>query len=138
MSLQLTIVTPGGEIFDEPVKTVVLPGSEGEFGVLERHERALSPLKPGAVRIAAEDGGADRYAAVSDGFADVSAKRVVLLVDRCQMAGDIDRAEVERERDAASNELASMTVSDGNEGRRAVLEGRLAIAEAWLDVAERA
>ncbi len=34
MSIQLSIVTPAGEVFSEPVDTVVLPGSEGDFGVL--------------------------------------------------------------------------------------------------------
>ena len=35
MALQLTIVTPEGEAFSDSVDTVVLPGSEGDFGVLE-------------------------------------------------------------------------------------------------------
>ena len=45
MALELTIVTPEGQSYDGTVDSVVLTGSEGEFGVLEGHERLLSALK---------------------------------------------------------------------------------------------
>ena len=51
MSIDLTIVTPQGIVFQGPVESVVLPGAEGEFGVLENHERFLSPLRTGEVEI---------------------------------------------------------------------------------------
>ena len=51
MSLELTIVTPQGEAFHGPIESVVLPGSEGDFGVLPRHERLLTALRDGEVEI---------------------------------------------------------------------------------------
>ena len=48
MALQLTVVTPEGQVFDEAVEHVVLPGSEGDFGVYEQHERFLTAIRPGA------------------------------------------------------------------------------------------
>jgi F0F1-type ATP synthase epsilon subunit len=41
---QLTIVTPQGSMFDGPVENVVLPGTEGDFGVPESHDRAEQGL----------------------------------------------------------------------------------------------
>ena len=39
MSIDLVVVTPHGEAFSEPVEQVVLPGAEGDFGVLENHRQ---------------------------------------------------------------------------------------------------
>ena len=42
MALELSIVTPEGQAYDGAVESVVLPGSEGDFGILEGHERLLT------------------------------------------------------------------------------------------------
>lgn len=89
MSLHLVVVTPEGEAFSEPVERVVLPGSEGDFGVLESHEKLLAPLKAGAMEITLVDGGTE-WAAISDGFAEVIGTKVVVLVDECFKAHEID------------------------------------------------
>ncbi len=83
MPLDLTIVTPSGPAYRGDVDSVVLPGSEGDFGVLPGHERFLCPLRPGEVQIKA--GGQTIYANASEGFADVSAEQVTVLVDSCEI-----------------------------------------------------
>ena len=92
MALQLTVVTPEGQAYEGEVEQVVLPGSEGDFGVLEQHERYLAALRPGVLEIHAPGSGAGgkEWAAVSDGFADVSAEAVTVLVSRCDLAAAID------------------------------------------------
>ena len=94
MSLQLTVVTPEGEAYRDQVTRVVLPGSEGDFGVLEGHERFLAPLRIGELEI--QSPGDTLYAAISGGFADVSAEEVVVLAETCELAHDIDMARAER------------------------------------------
>jgi F-type H+-transporting ATPase subunit epsilon len=79
---ELTIVTPQGRAFAGPVDTVVLPGSEGEFGVLPNHERLLATLKPGEVRI--QRGNETVRAQISDGFAEVRGDAVTVLVESWQ------------------------------------------------------
>lgn len=137
MALELTIVTPEGEAFAGSVESVVLPGAEGEFGVLERHERYLAPLQPGGVQIKGGSA-AVQWAAVSDGFADVSATQVVVLVDRCALAGDIDRAALETDLAEARSELEGLSGSEEDQARRAEIEARVRLDEAWLEVAGRA
>lgn len=105
MPLNLTIVTPEGTRYDGPVESVVVPGTEGDFGVLPGHERFLAPVRIGEVEVRGGSDPARRWAAVSDGFADVNAERVVLLVDSCEFAGDIDEARAERARARAEREL---------------------------------
>jgi len=106
VSLELVIVTPEREAFRGPVKRVVLPGSEGEFGVLEGHERFLCPLRIGEVEIDGE--GEPRFAALSDGFADVGESSVVVMVDTCELAEEIDVARAERARARAEEALARL------------------------------
>ena len=86
MSLELTIVTPVGEAFHGPVDAVVLPGSEGDFGVLPRHERLMTALRAGEVEI--RTGSSTRRASISDGFADVSGEAVVVMVTSCRFEGE--------------------------------------------------
>ena len=62
MPLDLTIVTPSGTAYRGNVDGVVLPGSEGDFGVLPEHERLLSALRTGEVQI--QKGGQTIYAAI--------------------------------------------------------------------------
>ena len=120
MSLELVIVTPEGEAYSGTVDQVVLPGSEGEFGVLEQHERYLAPLKHGAVEI--RTGSGTEWAALSNGFADVSAERVVVLADLCALAADIDVAMHEEEKREVEAELASLEAHSDHDVRRAALE----------------
>ncbi|MEE3331237.1 MAG: ATP synthase F1 subunit epsilon [Myxococcota bacterium] len=130
MALQLTVVTPEGQAFDAEVEQVVLPGSEGDFGVLAEHERFLTALKPGAVEIKSASG--SQWAAVSDGFADVSSESVTVLVSRCELSSDLDAATLSKEVDELESALAS-----ADEEARDEIEFQLASARVRLDVAGR-
>jgi len=114
---------------------VVLPGSEGEFGVLERHERYLAPLQPGAVEI--RQGTGSEWAALSNGFADVSAERVVVLADVCALAEDIDVAVSEKEKRAAESELAELPQDAEHDARRKVLQDNVQHHSARIEVANK-
>jgi F-type H+-transporting ATPase subunit epsilon len=135
MTLALHIVTPQGEAYAGPVETVVLPGSEGDFGVLEGHERFLAPLRVGPLQL--RDGTGVHWAAISEGFADVSGEQVVVLVGSCDRGEWIDRAEAERERDAARAALADLSGSEADQVRRPALEAALLRAETRVEVATR-
>ena len=62
--LHLEIVTPDGLVFSNDIKSVVLPGSEGEFGVLPGHASLISLLKAGVIDIESEDKSHDAVGAV--------------------------------------------------------------------------
>jgi F-type H+-transporting ATPase subunit epsilon len=134
MPLTLTIVTPQGTVYDGAVESVVVPGSEGDFGVLPGHERFLSPVRIGELEVRGENG---RWAAVSDGFADVGSDRVVLLVDACEFAADIDEARAERARARAERELEHLKQSELDEHRFRLEEAALERAIVRLLVAKK-
>ena len=141
MALELIVVTPSGEALSEEVDQVVLPGEAGDFGVLESHERFLTPLKLGPMQIIRSAGGAagkNEWAAISSGFAEVDGSRVVVLVDSCVLSGDVDHEATESRRVGAADELAALADHDANVGERARLTSIIARAELELDIAGRA
>ena len=134
MSLELVIVTPFGERYRGPVDGVVLPGTEGDFGVLEEHERFLSPLRTGEVVIRTPAGSS--YAAIDQGFAEVIGERVTVLAESCEIGGDIDVARAEMARDRAREGLERLGV-DQDQERFAEYETALRRAENRLAVSRR-
>ena len=132
---ELVVVTPYGEVFRGGVESVVLPGTEGDFGVLAEHERFLSPLRTGEVEIRTQAG--NSYAAIDDGFAEVNGERVTVLAENCEIAGDIDVARAEMERDRAREGLGKLGVDEDQE-RFAEYETALRRAENRLAVSRRA
>ena len=77
--LHLEIVTPNGIVFNQDVKSVTLPGSDGEFGVYPRHSSLLTNLKTGLVEIENLDGSID-LTAIKWGSAKIDESKVVVLV----------------------------------------------------------
>ena len=103
MPFELTIVTPEGMAFQGTAQRVVLPGSEGDFGVLASHERFLSPLRVGTLEILTS--AETSYAAITDGFAEVQGDAVTVLVDRCEFSHEIDTAKAQADLDSAVQAL---------------------------------
>ena len=131
MAIELTVVTPEGEAYSGAVEEVVLPGSEGEFGVLAQHERFLAPLAPGVMEI--RTGDESLFNAVSDGFADVSAERVVVMVDTCARSDEIE-VEVAREAlTAAEAALSTLGTAEEDDLERAALQNHRDRATAAIE-----
>jgi F-type H+-transporting ATPase subunit epsilon len=135
VSIELCIVTPEGQSFLGSVDQVVLPGAEGDFGVLEGHERFLAPLRIGPVEI--KQGAGSEWAAISDGFAEVSGEQVVVLVDECALVDAIDAEREQRLQGALTSSLSDLSGSDEDERRRAEIEKELALVDLKLELSRR-
>jgi F-type H+-transporting ATPase subunit epsilon len=107
MSIALIVVTPEGQAFNGEAEAVVLPGSEGEFGVLPGHEAFLTALRIGPMTIR-KPGGEELHAAVSQGFAEVHDDQLSVMVGTCEFAHEIDRSRAEIARDRAHKQLEEM------------------------------
>jgi len=79
-TIKLSIVTPNGVIFEGDVKSVVLPGKDGEFGVLPSHSSLVSSLDVGVIEITNTDATID-VIAVNWGHVKVDETCVDVLVD---------------------------------------------------------
>jgi len=79
-TIKLSIVTPTGEICSREIKSIVLPGKDGEFGVLPNHSLLVSSLTVGVIEITNLDNTVDAIA-INWGYAKVSEASVDVLVD---------------------------------------------------------
>lgn len=82
MALHFELVTPEKLVLSEEVHMVVVPGSEGEFGVLEGHAPFMSTVKDGTLKVYATATAEPRAIAVEGGFAEVSEKGLTVLAEK--------------------------------------------------------
>ncbi len=88
MPIELEIVTPERLAYSDTVDAVVLPGSEGELGVLPNHAPLVSMLGVGELRIR-NDGQEESFAIVG-GFLQVRPNKVVVMAETADLGSEID------------------------------------------------
>jgi F-type H+-transporting ATPase subunit epsilon len=101
--LSFALVSPERELFNGDVDHVVVPGAEGEFGVLPNHAPAMSVIKPGALRVIND--GAERRIFVNGGFADVTPEGLTVLAEEALDLDDIEPATLELDLKNAQEDL---------------------------------
>jgi F-type H+-transporting ATPase subunit epsilon len=79
-TLHLEVVSPEHLLLSAPVEMVVVPGTEGYFGVLPEHMLLISTLRPGVVDVYTGGAISERYF-VTGGFAEVTGTSCTVLVD---------------------------------------------------------
>lgn len=112
--LKLEIVTPERVTFSDEVDSVVVPGEEGELGVLPQHVPVMAQIKPGELRYS-KGGEAEKYLAVGNGFVEILPSRVSILTDMALYEEDIDVAEAEAAVERAKKALEEATDSDADQ-----------------------
>ena len=124
---EFELVAPERLLLSDAVDMVVVPGGEGDFGVLAGHAPLISTIRPGV--IAVHDGGkVTEQIFVSGGFAEVTQERCTVLAEEAVRVGDLDRGTVEA-RIAEAREAIGDAKDDAERG---IAESRLAVAEAML------
>jgi F-type H+-transporting ATPase subunit epsilon len=116
MTTRLEIVTPERLVYAEDVDAVVLPGSEGELGVLPHHAPLITTLGLGELRI--RKGGVEDQFAIFGGFLQVRPDKVVVMAETADMAAEIDleraqeaRREAERALETGYHEGADLSAA---------------------------
>ncbi|MGP1579516.1 MAG: ATP synthase F1 subunit epsilon [Wolinella sp.] len=106
--MKLNIVTPQGRIFSGDVKSITLPGSEGEFGVLPGHADLLTLLSVGVIEFEKSDGKRE-IVALNWGQVKVDATSVDVLADGAVAIGGDSESEVATAIDSARVLLTQAT-----------------------------
>ncbi|TSA37268.1 MAG: F0F1 ATP synthase subunit epsilon [Verrucomicrobiaceae bacterium] len=91
--LRLEIVTPEQKIYSDDVDSVVIPGVEGELGILPQHVPLMTQLLPGELRLLKD--GKEMRLAVGEGFVEISSDKVAVLTDMAVQESDIDESATE-------------------------------------------
>ena len=84
MALHFELVTPEKLVRSEDVHMVVVPGAEGDFGVLEGHAPFMSTIHDGNVQVYKAEGSAPETIQVRGGFAEVSEKGLTVLAEHVE------------------------------------------------------
>ena len=130
-TVEFELVSPERLLMSGPVEMVVVPGSEGDFGVLPGHAPVISTVRPGVIATY-ENGAIDQRIFVAGGFAEVSGERCTVLAEEAVALDDIDRA-------AAESRLADAREALGDAQDDADIkaaEATVAIAEALLEAVQ--
>ena len=92
---KLEVITPTQTMINEEVEMVVVPGSEGHFGVLPLHAHTLSTLNRGIVTVY-ENNDASNEIIIDGGIADVTPQGCSILVERAEIVKSLDKNEIEK------------------------------------------
>ena len=140
--VQFELVTPERLLISEAVEMVVVPGTEGNFGVLPGHALLMSTVRPGAIEVY-EGQRVIRRIFVAGGFAEVTPERCTVLADDAVPTDALDRTTIESELQIVEGNLPSLrdrvALSTGAERERLLIELRglerdQAVAQAKLQV----
>ena len=78
--MHLEIITPEKKLFDDEVKSVILPGIDGSFGILNMHAPLISALKKGVVKVT-DNSSAHHNFSINGGVVEVLHNKVVVLAE---------------------------------------------------------
>lgn len=108
--LHFDLVSPERRVFSGDVDMVVVPGSEGDFGVLPGHAPVMSTIRSGA--IAVHDGNDVTRTFIHGGFAEMTPDGLTILAEEALDLASVDRAEVEQSLKDAREDLADAKDED--------------------------
>lgn len=81
--MTISVLTPGETIYEGAIRSVKVPGINGQFEILNNHAPIVSALGEGEVRILDEQNGRETFT-ISQGFVEVLNNKVSLLVQGVQ------------------------------------------------------
>jgi F-type H+-transporting ATPase subunit epsilon len=125
-SIRLEFVTPERPLAAEEVDEIMLPGEDGDFGVLPGHAPLLAALRIGAMWY--RKGSETHFAFLNGGFAEVLPERVSVLAQIAERAEDIDEARAEAAKRRAEEQLAKRSTLSDEDYELARLSAMRAIA----------
>jgi len=128
-TVEFELVSPQRLLKSEPMEMVVVPGAEGDFGVLPGHSLLIATVRPGVIDIH-RDGAVAEKIFVVGGFAEVSPERCTVLAEEAVPVGDIDRAEAEKRLEDAKAALAK--AGEDTEGDTQAADKEVKTAEAMV------
>ena len=134
-SFSVSLVTPDGAAYEGEAVMLIVPGADGEIGVLARHAPLIATLKAGSTRVHLGEG-EDRVRefATGPGFFKVEQDRAIALVDDAVLANEIDVERARAQLEDAQAELERIDHGDSDADRWQV-EQRIRHAENQLAVA---
>ena len=115
------LVSPENLIFNDEVGMIIVPGKDGDLGILPGHSKVMSSLRPGRVMVYGENKNLLKSFFVSGGFAEINPEKCIVLAESVEELSSLEKSLVEKE----IQQLESQNEIKANE--------QLLIAKAKLD-----
>jgi len=133
MPIRCEIVSQDRMVYEGDVDIVVLPGTDGEMGILPHHAPLLTTLKFGLIKVRSQNN--EQVFTVAGGVAEIQPTIVTVLADAAENVQEIDVARAEAARQRAAEALASVKTEDVD--AYLALEAALRRSNLRLDAAKR-
>ena len=95
--ISFDLVSPENLIFNDEVGMIIVPGKDGDFGVLPGHSKVMSSLRPGRVMVYGEGKNLLKAFFVSGGFAEVNPEKCIVLAESVDEINELEKATIEKE-----------------------------------------
>ena len=96
-TISFDLVSPENLIFNDEVGMIIVPGKDGDFGVLPGHSKVMSSLRPGRVMVYGEDKNLLKSFFVSGGFAEVNPEKCIVLAESVDEINTLKQSAIEKE-----------------------------------------
>ena len=96
-TISFDLVSPENLIFNDEAGMIIVPGKNGDLGVLPGHSKVMSSLRPGRVMVYGEDKNLLKAFFVSGGFAEVNPEKCIVLAESVDEVNTFEKASIEKE-----------------------------------------
>ncbi len=129
--VEFELVAPEALVASAAADMVVVPGAEGDFGVLAGHAPLISLVRPGVIDVH-DEGGVTARIFVAGGFAEVTQARLTVLAEEAAPVDALDRSAIEARLEGAEKEAGAAET----EKEKAAAEKEIGLARAMLSAIE--
>ncbi|MED5573525.1 MAG: F0F1 ATP synthase subunit epsilon [Pseudomonadota bacterium] len=129
--VEFELVSPEKLLLSREVDMVVIPGAEGDMGVLPQHSPAITTVRPGTI-VVYEGGAVTDRIFIAGGFAEVSDNRCTVLAEEAMPVEDIDKASAEQALSGARDDVGAAK----NDSQRNAAETAVTVAEAKIQAVD--
>ena len=96
-TISFDLVSPENLIFNDEVGMIIVPGKDGDFGVLPGHSKVMSSLRPGRVMVYGKDKNLLKAFFVSGGFTEVNPEKCIVLAESVDELHSLEKSAIEKE-----------------------------------------
>jgi len=113
-TISFDLVSPEQLLFNDEAGMIIVPGKDGDIGVLPRHSKVLSSLRPGRVMVYGENKNLLKSFFVAEGFVEINPEKCIVLAEGVNEMSDLDKNSIQQQiqelessaSDSAKEELA--------------------------------
>ena len=110
-TISFDLVSPEKLIFNDKVGMIIIPGKEGDIGILPGHSKLLTSLRPGRVIAYGESKNFLKSFFVSAGFAEINPEKCIVLAEEVSEMSSLNKVEIEKQ-------LQELQNQDSNESKQ--------------------